>query len=203
MIRKPLEWFLGIPWVFQKARFCFLGGFDFAPAYQRLEVTPEDVVLDVGCGMGDAMRHLNAFRAYHGFDTDCRAIEAFRNKYSDTRVKLYNRECTRYDIKALAPTKCVLIGVLHHLDDQAAVQLLHAFAHAPRLRAAVTVDTIYLRRKWINNSLAVLDRGRHVRTVDAYQLLFEQAGLRVLEKFWITSGNRAATYYCTKLAIDR
>ena len=65
MMNFPWNWFFGLPWVFQRLRRWVLGGFSFAPAYHLLEVGNGDMVLDVGCGMGDAMQHLGDFQEYH------------------------------------------------------------------------------------------------------------------------------------------
>lgn len=183
-----LDWFYGIPWVFQKLRYWVLGGFDFGPAYQRLNVGENDVILDIGCGMGDSMQHLKAFHRYYGFDTDNRAIETFRKQHSAPNIILNNRVCTAEDIRQLQPTKCILIGLLHHINDVDACTLLQSLAEATQLKGVVTLDTVYVPGRWINNVFAAADRGRFVRTTEQYRQLFSSAGMDVQEEFWIVTG---------------
>ena len=38
--------------------------------YESLEAEASDVIVDVGCGTGDALRYLPSFKSYHGFDVD-------------------------------------------------------------------------------------------------------------------------------------
>jgi cyclopropane fatty-acyl-phospholipid synthase-like methyltransferase len=194
VFKRLFDWFFGIPWVFQKLRYWVLGGFDFGPAYQRLNVEENDVVLDIGCGMGDSMQHLKSFRRYYGFDTDSRAIETFRKKYPAQNIILNNRVCTADDIRQLQPSKCILIGLLHHINDDDARTLLRSLAEAAELKGTVTLDTVYVPGRWVNNALAAADRGRHVRMTEHYRQLFSSGGMDVQEEFWIVTGNGAARY---------
>ena len=159
----PRDWFFGLPWVFQRLRYWFLGGFSFAPGYELLEARDGDRVLDVGCGMGDALRHLGGFQEYHGFDTDARAIDCFRKLHPQANVHLYSRVCQLGDIARIQPTKVVLAGLLHHVSDAEALQLLRPLADPPHPRI-MTIDTVFLPGHWTNNLLARSYRGRYVRT---------------------------------------
>lgn len=188
MLKRTLEWFYGIPWVFQTLRYWGLGGFDFGPAYQRLNVGENDVVLDIGCGMGDSMKHLKSFQRYYGFDTDSRAIETFRKKYPASNIVLNNRICTAEDIRQLQPTKCILIGLVHHISDNDAQTLLKSLSEASQLKGTVTLDTVYISGRWVSNAFAAADRGRHVRTTEQYRQLFNSAGMDIQEEFWIVTG---------------
>ena len=195
MARTFFEWMLGIPWVFRTLRPCVLGGIEFGPAYDILNVQPDDVILDVGCGMGDAMNYLPAFRAYHGFDTDARAIAAFRARFPRGNMLLYDRHCRGEDIAAINPTKVLLIGLLHHIADPEAVALLQSLAAAAQVKSIVTLDTVFLPRRGINNVFSRLDRGRFVRTVEGYHALVERSGLTVAQSFWIDTRCRLTRYY--------
>lgn len=195
MIRRTMEWVLGTPWVFERLRRWVLGGFDFGPAYRYLDVGERDIVLDVGCGMGDAMKYLDAFSEYHGFDIDARAIDAFRRRCSKTNVHLYARRGEPQDIARIAPTKVVLVGVLHHMSDSDVATLLRPLAAVPALHRIATVDTVVIPRSATNNLLARFERGRYVRTVEQYQALARSADLDIQRSFWIDTGRHVARYY--------
>jgi hypothetical protein len=70
-------------------------------------------------------------------------------------------------------------GLLHHLDDEAAVQLLRMCAATNTVDRIVTNDTVYLAGEPLNNVLARLDRGRFVRRIEGYRDLVARAGLTV------------------------
>jgi 2-polyprenyl-3-methyl-5-hydroxy-6-metoxy-1,4-benzoquinol methylase len=195
MIRRTLEWVLGTPWVFERLRRWVLGGFDFGPAYSYLDVRETDIVLDVGCGMGDAMEHLDSFSEYHGFDIDARAIDTFRRRCSKANVHLYARRGEAQDIARIAPSRVVMVGVLHHMSDAEVVSLLRPLTGIAALPRIATVDTVFIPGSAINNLLARFERGRYVRTVEQYQALVRSAGLDIQQSFWIDTGRRVARYY--------
>jgi cyclopropane fatty-acyl-phospholipid synthase-like methyltransferase len=200
MIRRVYEWFLGIPWVFETLRPLALGGFDFSPAYTALSVTAADVVLDIGCGAGDALRYIPRFKAYHGFDTDSRAVALFRQRCPRGDVFLQERRCEAADMERIAPTKVVLIGLLHHVDDAEAAALLTTLSALPSVQRVVTLDTVYLPRRPVNNLLARMDRGRFPRTVEQYHELARQGNFTVENAVWVRSGLRIATYFGMSLS---
>ena len=121
------------------------------------------------------MRHLAAFAQFHGFDTDDRALARFRQSYPDADVHLYPRVVTAADIEHLRPTKVLLMGLLHHLTDAEATELLLSLRAAGTVARIVTWDTIYLPGKPLSNLLAWLDRGRHTRDEAHYVKLLESA----------------------------
>src|SRR5580692_3816694 len=71
---------LGHPFVFNQVRPRLLGGIDMSPLYDRLR-GERHTILDVGCGTGDALRYLEDFDAYVGYDTDPVAVEYMRAEY--------------------------------------------------------------------------------------------------------------------------
>jgi SAM-dependent methyltransferase len=178
-----LDRVLGTPWVYEYIRPLATGGLDYSRAYQRLRCDERSVVLDLGCGTGDALRYLSAFDTYVGIDTDERAT-----RYAGTRwagkpgVRFESRLCTPEDVRDLAPTHVAMIGLVHHLDDDLAVRTLEMVRQSPRLVRALTLDIVYLPRHPYNNLLARLDRGRHCRDEAGYVALAERAGFRVVER---------------------
>jgi len=178
------ERFLGHPWVFDHVRPLAVGGVDMSHAYDRLGCTDASIVLDVGCGTGDALNHLRRFAEYVGIDTDARAIEVARER-SRTRsnVRFECRLCTPADLRDTAPTHVALIGLLHHLTDQESLDLLRMLRESPRLERAVALDIVYLPRRPFNNLMARLDRGRFCRTPERYRALADAAGLNVVDQY--------------------
>lgn len=176
----------GHPFVYDHIRPLAVGGIDMSPVYAALEATPEDVVLDVGCGTGDALSYLGPVRAYHGFDTDAVAIGRARERAArrGLNAAFDARLLEAADVERLAPTKIVLAGLLHHLTDDEASGLFAMLARSPSLRRVVTQDVVILPGRPVNNLLARGDRGRHVRPEPAYPLLAAGSGLAV-ERSWL------------------
>lgn len=177
-----LDRMLGTPWVYEYIRPLMTGGLDYSHAYHRLRCDDQSVVLDLGCGTGDALRYLTAFDSYLGIDTDERAIRYARSRWaSRVNASFESRLCTPEDIRTIAPTHVAMIGLLHHLTDEQAVELLRMVRRSSRLTRVLTLDIVYLPGHPYNNLLARLDRGRFCREEAGYVALGEQAGFRVME----------------------
>jgi SAM-dependent methyltransferase len=176
--------FLGHPFVFEHVRPLAVGGVDMGHAYRRLDLGPDSVVIDIGCGTGDALKHLPSFESYLGIDTDPRAIAFAAERWrARPNARFESRLCTVDDLRSVAPTHVALIGLLHHLDDREAIDVLGMLHESPRLVRAVTLDIVYLPGRPYNNLLARLDRGRHCRTPEAYAELATSAGLRIVDRY--------------------
>jgi SAM-dependent methyltransferase len=171
---------LGIPFVYTRIRPLVVGGVDMTPSYVNLDVQPDDVVVDVGCGPGEALKYLDRFRALHGFDTDETAISFARKLAADRpNVTFEARALTAGDLAAINPTRVMMNGLLHHLDDGQAVELLAMCARLPSVRRIATLDVVFLPGKYLSNFYARLDRGKHVREIEGYRALAAKANLVV------------------------
>jgi SAM-dependent methyltransferase len=172
---------LGHPFVYDQVRPRVVGGIDMRPLYDLLEGDARRVVLDVGCGTGDALKHLTDVERYLGIDTDPIAIDAARARYGGRpNVRFECRQLHATDVVDLEPTGVVLAGVLHHLTNEEAEGVLRLAAGSPRLVRIVTSDIVFLPGMLFNNVLAMMDRGRHCRHPDAYAAIARHAGLEVV-----------------------
>lgn len=194
------ERFFGSPWVYRWLRPLLLGGFDFSNVYKWLNCGNSDILVDIGCGFGNALEYVKDFREYHGFDTSPRAIEWMRSNHNDPRVHLYTREVTGADLQALAPTCITMMGLLHHIDDGAATGLLEMLSSTASLRRIITLDPIFLRGHCLNNIMCRLDRGHYCRSKKGYQRLINAAGLSLDAEIWIHPGIPVAKYFCMGLS---
>jgi SAM-dependent methyltransferase len=171
---------LGHPFVYHHVR-PLVVGIDYTPQYDALDVRSDDRVLDIGCGGGDALRYLERFETYHGFDTDEVAISFARQRPEAARrnVHFATALVSPADFEEIRPTRVMMNGLLHHLDDEDAVALLKMCAATDTVQRVVTNDTVYLPGEPLNNVMARLDRGRFVRDSEGYRDLVSRAGLTI------------------------
>src|SRR5262245_37383165 len=161
---------LGIPFVYTRIRPRVVGGVDMTPSYRNLQVAAGEVVLDVGCGPGEALRYLRQSQALHASATDGMAI-ATAPSLGEGRagLRFEARAVTAADFDAIRPTRVMMNGLLHHLDDAAALELLGMSARCPSVARIATQDVVYLPGRRLSNFYARLDRGKHVRDVEGYR----------------------------------
>ncbi|MEO8177425.1 MAG: methyltransferase domain-containing protein [Deltaproteobacteria bacterium] len=177
---KLVERILGHPWIFDCIRPIAVGGIDMSSAYRRLGSDEHAVLLDVGCGTGDALRHVGRFASYLGLDTDHVALGHARARHAArAHVEFACRTCRADDFTERPVSHVSMVGLLHHLSDSEAIELLGMLRACPTLVRAVSLDIAYLDDRWYNNLLARFDRGRHCRTAEGYAELVRRAGLRV------------------------
>lgn len=171
---------LGHPFVYHHVR-PLVVGIDYTPQYEALDVRSDDRVLDIGCGGGDALRYLERFETYHGFDTDEVAISFARQRPEAARPNVHFATVlvSSTTFEEIRPTRVMMNGLLHHLDDADAIELLKMCAATDAVQRVVTNDTVYLPGEPLNNIMARLDRGRFVRNIEGYRNLTSRAGLTI------------------------
>jgi SAM-dependent methyltransferase len=195
---------LGLPFVYTKIRPLIVGGVDQTPSYRNLAVGKDDVVVDIGCGPGEALHYLSDFRALHGFDTDPIAI-SYARKLAAGRdnVTFEAREVTADDVRAIQPTRVLMNGLLHHLSDEQAIGLLTMCAQTPSVRRIATQDVVYLPGKHISNLFARFDRGKYVRNVAGFRDLVARSGLKVVDDQIVLCHPTRGRQFYLLMAIER
>lgn len=195
-LKKFTDPIFNLPLLYKGLRTFFLGGLPTDPILRLLESNASDMILDIGCGTGFLAEKI-PFRLYVGLDRDPKMIEiAQRKKIPHSIFTL--TPVQDYDFSNLHPTKAVLYGVLHHLNDKDAVSLLRMLRKTGVARL-VTLDPIYSQFHFINNLLCKLDRGEYVRNEMGMLQLVEQAGLRVERKLLHYSNTVIAKYLILRL----
>ena len=130
-----------------------------------------DHILDIGCGPGNMVPYF-ANAQYSGFDRNPEYIAAARAKFGEgasfdcARVATYNlpvAQGSSYDLT-------IAFGVLHHVDDEEALQLFR-LAHAALKPGGrlITYDGCYVPAQHsMARRLLSWDRGLFVRTEREY-----------------------------------
>ena len=139
---------------------------------EHLRLQPGQRVLDLGCGPGDIVAFLPAVR-YTGYDISPEYVARARQRFGD-RGEFHCRAVD--ETLPIAPGSADVViahGLLHHLDDAQAGALFRVAkrALAPGGRM-VTFDGCFTEGQSVGARLMLrMDRGRHVRTREAYERL--------------------------------
>jgi SAM-dependent methyltransferase len=139
-----------------------------------LEIKPGDRVLDVGCGPAYYLDRLPDV-TYVGFDTSERYIVHARERWGargEFRCEIF----AEHHLAEHAPVdKVLLLGLLHHLDDESCRNLLDLAARslAPGGRV-ICLDTAFAPdqnpiARWMSKN----DRGEYVRHAEDFVRLAE------------------------------
>jgi len=140
---------------------------DFVNNY--IKPSKGDVVLDVGCGPADILKHLPDVE-YYGLDISSRYINSAKAKFGGSG----NFYCSTLNVDILKRLpKCdivIAIGVLHHLDDETAQNVVSLAYKALRPQGRfVTCDPCFdVGQNSCAKFLISKDRGQHVRTAEEY-----------------------------------
>ncbi|MEI8282701.1 MAG: class I SAM-dependent methyltransferase [Armatimonadota bacterium] len=127
-------------------------------------------VLDIGCGTAQLLEHLPSDTTYVGYDPSPRYIEHARKRWGNRgefHLGYFDaaaaENCEPFDLV----TAC---GVLHHLDDIQAQELIRLVATILRPGGRfITIDPTYAKdQNWFSHLLVSHDRGQNVRYGPAY-----------------------------------
>ena len=148
-------------------------------------------VLDLGCGTADILEFLPPDVDYCGYDVSADYIAAAQRRFG-RRGRFHCSELTRATLGAVPASDIVLMsGVLHHLDEAAAVQAIElarsALSTGGRL---VTIDPCFAEpQSAVARCLIRMDRGRNVRDPDGYRALaagsFSTVSGTLAHRHWI------------------
>ena len=141
-----------------------------------LKINSGQRVLDIGCGTADIVAQLPDDIDYHGYDIEPDYIAAARERYGH-RGSFVVRSVSPEAVDGLGTFDVVIsLGVLHHLTDAMAGTLFAAAAKVLRPGGRlVTLDGAYVKGQHpVARLLLALDRGRHVRTPEAYLAIARQ-----------------------------
>ena len=148
-------------------------------AHEYVHAQPGDRILDIGCGPADLLAELPADINYIGFDQNERYIESAGKRHG-SRGQFFTGNVDLAHIDSLGTGSFDIViasGILHHLDDRDATELfaLSRAALRPGGRL-ITGDGCYQAgQSRIARLLLALDRGRYVRTKEAYVALASQS----------------------------
>jgi SAM-dependent methyltransferase len=162
------------PWIYKLSQE-LLGAHRWRRKFLREMVRARsgDKVVDIGCGPAQLLEWLPSVE-YVGLDANAAYIEDARKKYGNAGIFLVGNTHTLRDNPHFQHADIAMCcGVLHHLDDEDALDLIR-FSHEilkPGGRF-VALEAAYLPGQgFLSRWVVSKDRGMHVRTEDAYREL--------------------------------
>lgn len=129
-----------------------------------LQVTDGERIVDIGCGTADILEHLPAVD-YLGYDHSVQYVADARRRFG-SRGRFVATGAEHVAAGDRDRTLAMMIGVLHHLDDDQARSALElARDHlAPEGRFVSVDPTLTEGQPRVARFLASRDRGQHVRS---------------------------------------
>jgi SAM-dependent methyltransferase len=170
---------LSVPWVYALYQ-RMLGAPACHQRFMESFVRPKsgDRIVDLGCGLGAGIQHLPPGVFYVGVDISKEYVEGARAKFGHRGVFLC-ASVDNVDLSPFAPFDVAMaFGVLHHLDDVTASAMLRLVGRALRPEGyLVALDPCRVAdQPRLAKILIDYDRGRYVRTAEAYRELLSPHG---------------------------
>jgi SAM-dependent methyltransferase len=131
---------------------------------------PGDRILDIGCGVGAILDHMPASINYTGIDVNAEYIDKARSRFGHRGTFVLGDVAGFDTIEPGSFDRAVVHGVFHHVDDHVAKTMLELAKRAckPGGKFAIMEPAYVPGQHSIAKWLIDRDRGRHVRSVDAY-----------------------------------
>jgi ubiquinone/menaquinone biosynthesis C-methylase UbiE len=134
---------------------------------------PGTAVLDVGCGPGNYASNFQRSR-YVGFDLNARYIADTAKKCAAPNRTFLTMDATDIKLDPKTFDAIFSVGLYHHLDDSATTRSLHCLKRLIKDGGKIAIFDAVLPLNRLNVlgwAVRKMDRGRFVRSFDAYQKL--------------------------------
>jgi SAM-dependent methyltransferase len=141
-------------------------------AREHIRAAPGDFVLDIGCGPADILEFLEQVK-YLGIDQSKEYISSAKMRFGH-KGEFRCEQVSAESLETLSGFNiAIAIGVAHHLDDKDAERVFR-IAHGALVPGGrfVTLDgCIVDGQPAIAKFLNIHDRGKYIRTKEAYERL--------------------------------
>ena len=174
-------------------------------ALDALELKSGEVIFDIGCGPAYYFERLPSDIVYHGFDTNQRYIDWSTRNFGDEgtfHCGLFDHTSAR---QLPRPNAILLLGLLHHLPDDEARDVvdLAASVLVPGGRV-LALDTCFEHdKRLIPRWLAEHDRGEFVRLPEQFEELAAPSFASITGELVTGSWKMPGSYWLMRLSDPR
>ncbi|QDT56683.1 23S rRNA (guanine(745)-N(1))-methyltransferase [Caulifigura coniformis] len=163
----------GVPRLFDALRWMLEGGYRGHHGVVARHLNNVGRVLDLGCGTGIYAPFFPP-DSYVGADLSEAYIAAAQAKFPGHRFVV--QDGTRTSFQEAEFDACMISGVLHHLDDSQAAQLLEEASRVVRPGGTIVVWEDIPSRWWngVGHVIHRLDLGNHIRSPEGYRQLLQR-----------------------------
>jgi len=177
----------------------------------------QERIADIGCGPADILRYVNPKSTpeyYLGIDISDKYIKQAKSKTIrlgvdsdfitlDLEQLPYNQSLQDTLVNLLDEkniSTVLLLGLLHHIDDDSVTTMLNIFFTMPKVKFVITQDVLTIPGNLINNYFASRDRGNYVRNEGSYDNLIGLTSWKIDKKLWTHPGLSSIKYIHYKLS---
>ncbi len=185
MVQQLIDKMAAYPPLFIFLRRILENDFVGEKAVIRRELPINGRTLDVGCGTGE-LSPLFENRGYVGIDISPAYIGFAQKKYPAAFKVM---DATRLDFTDSSFDNALIVGVLHHMDDETAHAVLRELHRilTPDGRLLVLEDVLLPQTHPVGRLIHRLDKGDHIRRRQDYRRLF-QPRFSVQKEYLMRSG---------------
>lgn len=188
-VKNAIDALASKPVVFDALRWILEAGYAGEKRILRQEkILEEGRVLDLGCGTG-ALTKLFDPKRYVGVDASATYIA--HAKKTKPRHEFHVMDARRLALDPQSFDAVLISGVLHHLDDADAAQILSEVSRVlkPGTGRLVMWEDVPVRHSsnWIGRLVHYLDEGEHIRPATGYISMIKTP-LRVEHHYFMSSG---------------
>ena len=185
-VTSGLRSVLSLPKIYQFLQNILSKDAGLSTLMSHIDAKEDDVVLDVGCGTGDIINFLPGNIKYLGLDLSQKYIEAAKKKHSDKGM-FFQSSVADFDYSKIGkPDVVILIGVLHHLNDDEVKQVFSEIGKIKKENTrVVTIDCCYTDpQNFLAKKIISMDRGQNVRFQNEYEALMQPYVKKIESKIY-------------------
>lgn len=141
-------------------------------------LSPNSMVLDVGCGTGEIILYLSPVKKYLGVDRNAgyinKALNRFINKNISFKCLDLNDDKSKVELNGEWDA-ILMVGLLHHMSDEEGENLIKVLTKLMNRNTTLFIlEPIYTdKQSKVSRYIVSKDRGRNVRELSGYLSLLQ------------------------------
>lgn len=166
--------------IYNSVQYLFLANNNRKHLFNIININKSNIIIDIGCGTSEIIDNITTNIKYIGVDENIRYVKSARKKFG-ARGAWFVGDASSVRIPSGGQVTFLLLALLHHLDDHTCETLLRYLdllrLQSPGARIVVVDPCVSHQQSWIWEAITRADRGKFIRTEEAYVQLLEATGL--------------------------